>query len=95
MDKKKWLSEALNKIDSMSREEFIESLDKAGFFKESVYVDLKDIAHPLPDYGDLITRAEYEDIGYFYDTCFISDGVSYWHKDPGLHDSTHVLCLSK
>lgn len=95
MNKKEWLSKALETIDTMSREDFIQSLENAGFFKESTYVNPADIPHALPDYGDLITRAEWEDHGWYYDTCFASDGKVYWHQDPEFTECTHVLCLSK
>lgn len=34
MDKQQWAKNAIDRIDNMSREEFIEALEKAGFFKE-------------------------------------------------------------
>lgn len=95
-DKKQWLTKALAKIDSMTREEFIESLDRAGFFNEIVRLDPKETPYPVEEgFGDLITRAEYEEFDHFYDSYYASDGKVYWHIDPVFKDSSHVLCLSK
>lgn len=92
ISKKEWLEKALETIDNMTKEEFVDSLQKAGFFKEN---SIELISHPLPPYGDLLTRAEYENQGRYYDSCFPSDGKVYWHTDPEWDNSPYVLCLSK
>lgn len=51
--------------------------------------------YPLPEYGELLTRQEYEEYNWIYDTCYASDGKVYWGQDPQYTACSHVLCLSK
>lgn len=57
---------------------------------------VKDKGIPLPDYGDLVTREEWEEHGHHLDgTSYPSDGKVYWRESPRLKESTHVIYFGK
>lgn len=63
---------------------------------KDVLETVKDKGIPLPDYGDLVTREEWEEYEHHLDgTSYPSDGKVYWRESPKLKESTHVIYFGK